>query len=215
MKVKLRIFRGKGNGGYYQDFEIDVDGESSILDCLELIRFSMDNTLVYNRSCHHGVCGACAMMINGRERLACITKVKDVNEGGVITIEPLNNFKVIKDLLVDLSPMFSKLDLVEAEMLEVSDGHIKLDDCIECGACYSACPTYSVFKGFLGPSAIHFLAKNPEEDKLKLDKTGLNGLWTCLLCRECWEVCPYEVDVPKDARSLRKSYIRMLIRGVK
>ena len=210
MKVKLRVFRGREGEGHYQEFELDVDEGASVLDCLELIRFGMDETLVYNRACHHGVCGACAMLINGKERLACITKVKDLGEE--ITVEPLKNFRVIKDLLVDPSPMFSKLKLVGAKMLKDSEGYKVLDECVECGACYSSCPTYSVFKGFLGPSAIHFFAKEPKEEGLKAEETGLNGLWTCLLCRRCVEVCPYDVDVPRDARELRRAYVRVVLR---
>ena len=209
MIVKFRIFRAQE--GKYEEYEVEAEEDSSVLDCLEKLRLSEVEDLVFNRACHHGVCGACAMRINGVERLACLTKVEEVVEEGTITLEPLSGFKVIKDLLIDPSPMFSKLSLVGASMLEVSDGVVKLDDCVECGSCYSACPMYSVFRDFLGPAAIHFASKSPE-DVIPTRKVYFDGIWACLTCRRCWEVCPYQVDVPKDARKLRGLSLRGRLR---
>lgn len=208
MKVRLKVFRGRSGDRRYDEFEMEVDSESSVLDCLEVVRTSLDPSLVYGRACHHGVCGACAMRINGVEKLACLTKVKEAMTSGIVIVEPLSGFEVVRDLVVDPSTMFSKLLVVKGPMLMKEGGVRRLDECVECAACYSACPVYRAFKNFLGPSAMHFAAKAPDSYMIIEKEISLDGYWMCLTCGMCQHTCPYGVDVPGNVRELRKLSVR-------
>ena len=106
--VTFRILRYKPNRidpPRYQDFRLQVKPEMSVLDALEKIRLEQDNTLMYRHSCHHSSCGTCACRINGKERLTCITKVKDLKED-TITLTPLAGFKPVGDLVVDVTQFY-------------------------------------------------------------------------------------------------------------
>jgi len=224
MRVVFRIYREKnGKKPYFQEYTIEVDPESSVLDVIEKIALREDPSLTFNHACHHGVCGACGMVINGVERLACITKVKDVIKNGVVTVEPLKGFKVISDLYVDLSEMFRKIDainpvsLIKTKPLVVSDlpeyistTRVKLDDCIECGICYSACPIANSSKGYLGPAALALAFKaekvNNDEKRVKL-ANSIYGVWGCHVAFECSNLCPVGYDPGSIIMRFRKQLL--------
>lgn len=133
----------------FDDYRLSVGPEDSVLDVLDRIRVETDPTLVYRHSCHHSSCGTCAMRINGRERLACITRMLALGSD-VVTLEPLRSLPVLGDLMVDMRPMFAHIDPdwgyvrpVEKASTGVPHGvarYTRLENCIECGACMSACP---------------------------------------------------------------------------
>ena len=109
MQVHLKIRRfdpDKDGKSYWQEYAVEVEPMDRVLDALNTVKWHQDGSLTYRRSCAHGVCGSDAMLINGRNRLACKELIRDV--GGKITIEPMRGFKVIKDLVVDMEPFFAK-----------------------------------------------------------------------------------------------------------
>jgi succinate dehydrogenase / fumarate reductase iron-sulfur subunit len=221
LTVKVRRFNPKvDREPYYQEYRVEADPMDRVLDLLMNIKRSQDGTLTFRKSCAHGVCGSDAMRINGRERLACKTLVKDVasGDGVTISVEPLGNLPVERDLMVRQSDFFEKYRSVkpfliseqefeEKERLQSPEQRAKFDDatkCILCAACYSACPVISEKNpDFLGPAAIvqaaRFLDDNRdtgfEERLFSLDNK--NGVWPCENHFQCTVVCPRSIKVTK------------------
>jgi len=224
MRVRLKIYRKKpGERARTDEYEVDVDPDTSVLDVLEEISLRQDPSLTFNHACHHGVCGACGMVINGVERLACITKIGEVARNGVVTIEPLKGFDVISDLYVDYGEMFRKIGRVKPLSL-VSEGELrvknvpsyvsnpraKLDDCIECGICYSACPIANTSEEYLGPAAIALAyraeAFRKDEERIRL-VNSFYGVWSCHVAFECSNLCPVGFNPGEMIMKLRKSLL--------
>ena len=201
---------------YYQEYELEVEENFTVLDGLIKIREEVDGSLALRCSCRSAICGSCAMRINGRARLACNTKVLDVSSGGngAIVVEPPGNMPVIKDLVVDFSPFWDKVQAVqpwlqprgaqpEQEYVAPNESMLHLAgvmDCIMCGACVSDCTVLEVDDNFLGPAALakayRFVA-DPRDDVDVLRLGRLNeygGVWDCTRCMQCVEVCPKDVD---------------------
>src|SRR5512142_2441016 len=147
--VTFVITRKKGDGApYTQSFSLEVDPDEYVLDGVERVWAFHDRSLVFRHACHHSTCGACGMRVNGVEKLTCITSIRSVtHNGGTLRIEPLRNFPVVSDLVVDMSSMYQRLD--EAHFSQVAtldeakrgyepapangDDEFRLVDCIECG----------------------------------------------------------------------------------
>ena len=155
MKVTLRIYRfdpSVDEAPYYRNYAIEAEPHERVLDCLNRIKWEQDGTLSYRMSCAHGVCGSDAMKINGRCALACQKLVRDC-EADLILVEPLPAFTVLKDLIVDLTPFFEKVDFIrpyliageapEKERLQSHEQRNKMGEsirCILCACCTAACP---------------------------------------------------------------------------
>jgi succinate dehydrogenase/fumarate reductase iron-sulfur protein len=184
----------------------------SLLSILNYIKAKLDNTLSFRSGCRSGVCGSCAVRVNGVERLACKTHL---NDGDVI--EPLKNSAVIKDLVVDISNQESCIKNSFAYLKQKSEEVITpLDEksidlqsnCILCNSCYSSCPVYEVNKEFLGPFALtrvyrYVNDKKEAEISSKIDTVQSNGVWDCTLCGNCNMVCPQHIDIKNDIMMLR------------
>jgi len=221
-KITLRILRykpGRIDPARYQEFSIEADPEMSVLDGLEALRLNQDSTLMYRHSCHHSSCGTCACKINGRERLTCTTKIKEL-EGNTITLEPLDGFKLLGDLVVDISPFYNDISedwnyLKEAEsgmtgqLPEGISVFRRFEDCIECGACISACPVTHKKEGFVGPAVLAALSnelkKSPHKSKtLQAIAGNTRGVRLCERAFNCSRVCPTRVHPAKHISDLRK-----------
>ena len=152
LTVRVQRSGPGGANARFDVFRLPVRPEDSVLDVLDRIRVETDPTLVYRHSCHHSSCGTCAMRINGRERLACITRMLALGTD-VVTLEPLRALPLLGDLMVDMRPMFAHIGddwgyvrPVEKASTGVPHGvarYTRLENCIECGACMSACPVSS------------------------------------------------------------------------
>ncbi|MGD1817874.1 MAG: succinate dehydrogenase/fumarate reductase iron-sulfur subunit [Pleomorphochaeta sp.] len=201
------------------EFEIELTPDSTILDALEQIRFNIDSSLTYRHSCHHGSCGTCACLINGTEKLACMTFLSEF-ENNKITIEALNSFKIISDLVVDISQMISQMPITNyLRDSEVSQESIKpngifswkrFENCIECGSCYSACPV--VDNSFIGPASLAAINNelkkeihSTEKETLKTLAYSKNGVEKCEEHYACSRVCPTKVYPGKHINELRKN----------
>ena len=164
-----------------QEFELSINETVSILDCLEKIRLEQDPSLMYRHSCHHSSCGTCACKINGEEKLTCITNVFALADE-IISLEPLDRFQPVGDLVCDMydfyrdiSPDWSHLktaDTLDIQTLtEEIQTYTRFENCIECGACVSACPVVSKNRDFMGPAslaAIHNEIKKSPRKKADL-----------------------------------------------
>ncbi len=212
---------------HLESFQLDVDPEEYVLDGIERIWAFHDRSLVFRHACHHSTCGACGMLVNGSEKLTCITTIRSVtSDGGMIKVEPLRNFPVVSDLVVDMSHFYTHLEDVqfgqvapvgeaclpyEKKSLPKREGEFeRLVDCIECGLCISACPSALTSSSYLGPAVIAaaehgFLqTKNPQ---LIHFADSHDGAWGCHSAYECSAVCPSNVDPAWRIMDMRKKII--------
>lgn len=228
MKVTLAIQRANpdvpGSSGV-KNYDVEVQPTDRVLDALLYIQRNLDGTLAVRRSCAHGVCGSDAMRINGKERLACKTLFQDVISADeraagatpTVAIEPLRHLEVQKDLMVDQAPFFQKFRSVKpyfiakeepkgGEFLQSPEDRELFDEatkCINCGACYSACPILDKNPAFLGPAAIVQAARFVFDSRDKGLEARLDvldtesGVWPCESHFECTRVCPREIKITK------------------
>jgi succinate dehydrogenase / fumarate reductase iron-sulfur subunit len=219
----LRFVRGMIDPPRFQEFALMADDTMSILDCLERIRQDEDSTLMYRHSCHHSSCGTCACKINSRERLACTTRVADL-EHTLITLEPLDGFPVLGDLVVDMNAFYRDIaeewgHLRQSENVRSTrlpqgiDRFLRFENCIECGACVSACPVMHQGTAFLGPAVLaainNEMVKSPDRvpalERLAGDTRGVR---VCEQILACSRVCPTKVYPAKHIADLRKRLYR-------
>jgi len=189
----------------------------SLLSILTYIKTKLDNTLSFRSGCRSGVCGSCAIRVNGIERLACKTHLED---GDIV--EPLKNTTVLKDLVVDISSQALCIKKAKANLEEKNNQTItSLDqknidlqsNCILCNSCYSSCPIYEVNKEFIGPFALtrayrYVNDKKEDNTQTKIDAVQKNGIWDCTLCGNCNMVCPEHIDIKNDIMMLRNRSVQ-------
>jgi succinate dehydrogenase/fumarate reductase iron-sulfur protein len=227
--VTFQVYRKKGaEASHFDEFKIEADPDEYVLDGIERIWAFHDRSLVYRHACHHSTCGACGMRVNGAEKLTCITPIRDVTQnGGVIRVEPMRNFKGVSDLAVDMGLMYNRMDLVgqhpvnldthEAFQSEARPSgptadrtdYLRLSDCIECGLCISACPISASSSDYLGPAVLagaqqSGIRTNPQAFHLIESE---DGVWRCHSAFECTAVCPSFVDPGGRIMDLRKQVI--------
>ncbi|TVR58585.1 MAG: succinate dehydrogenase iron-sulfur subunit [Spirochaetaceae bacterium] len=203
----------------FRKYAVTVEPTDRVLDALIDISRNIDGTLAFRKSCAHGVCGSDAMRINGKERLACKTLIQDVAsaDGDTIVIEPLRHLPNQRDLMVDQSVFFEKFRSVKpffipagepngAEYFQSQDDRELFDEatkCINCAACYSACPILDKNPAFIGPAAIVQAARfiNDSRDtglEARIDiLDSASGVWPCENHFECTRVCPREIKITK------------------
>ncbi|MCU0610484.1 MAG: succinate dehydrogenase iron-sulfur subunit [Candidatus Eisenbacteria bacterium] len=213
----------------FQTYTVDIQHAWTVLDALNAIKWDQDGSLSFRRSCRHGICGSCAMKINGKNGLACEVQVESLK--GVITVEPLPGFKVIRDLVTDMDGFFSHLEAVkpwliagtpptDKERVQSPEDRKLIDglyECILCGACTSACPSYWVNDDFLGPAALLKAARyvmDTRDDGLtdRLDVLdSRNGIWRCHTIFNCVEACPKSLNPTEAIVKLRQKLAALRI----
>ncbi|MEW6349063.1 MAG: succinate dehydrogenase iron-sulfur subunit [Thermodesulfobacteriota bacterium] len=225
MKLRFKIFRfdpEKDPAPRFQDYEVAAEPTERILDCLNRIKWEQDGTLSYRHSCAHGVCGSDAMRINGKCALACQKLVKDYH-GTEVTIEPLPSFKVLRDLIVDMSPFFERVEFVrpyliagpppEKERYQSPEDRKRFDEairCILCASCVGACPVSNENPGFLGPAPLvqafrRIFDSRDEERAERLRQLDYpDGVWGCVNHFECTRACPKEIPVTKSINLMKR-----------
>ena len=211
MKINIKRFNKELSSNAQLD-EFNVL-KTNLLQALIEINKEIDQTLTFRCGCRSGVCGSCAVRVNGIEKLACKT---NLNENDFI--KPINNSNILKDLVVDVSHetlLISKLNLTidaNIESIQVSQEDVKNIDlqsnCILCNSCYSSCPVYEVNKEFLGPFALTRALRYVNDKKLVnkatiVDSIQTNGIWDCTLCSACTLVCPQGIDPKADIMQLQ------------
>ncbi|ABP94851.1 MULTISPECIES: succinate dehydrogenase/fumarate reductase iron-sulfur subunit [Metallosphaera] len=214
--VKVKRYNQE-KGEYWQEYKLVVDRFTQMTEVLRRIKSEQDPTLAYRASCHMAVCGSCAMRINGEPRLACKTLALDIvkkYDSNQITVEPMDYFKVQKDLIVDMDEFYARMFKVKPRLYpskEVVEGRgehrlrpedqrelWKFAQCIWCGLCVSACPAVRIDEEFLGPAAhakgYRFLADPRDtiyDERLKI---LADSAWRCTYCYQCFNVCPRDVE---------------------
>ncbi|GBC82194.1 Succinate dehydrogenase iron-sulfur subunit [bacterium HR10] len=228
MRVLMKIKRfnpERDRAPYWAEYEVEVEPVDRVLDALEYVKWHLDGTLTFRRSCAHGICGSDAMLINGRNRLACKVLVKDL--GSPITVEPLRGFPVVKDLVVDMEGFFAKYRAVkpylindelppETERRQSPEERARFDDttkCILCGACTTACPSFWANGAYIGPAAIvnahRFIFDSRDRgaaERLAILNTRL-GVWRCRTIFNCVEACPRGIDVTRAIAEVKRALL--------
>ena len=181
-------------------FEVE---NTNLLKALIEIKTKKDNSLTFRCGCKSGVCGSCAIRVNGVEKLACKTNISQND-----LIEALKNSNILKDLVVNVSHETLLIEKTKSYISEIEEFNISQKDiknidlqsnCILCNSCYSSCPVYDVNKEFLGPFALTRALRYVNDKKNAhsldiVDSIQSNGIWDCTLCSACTLVCPQGID---------------------
>jgi len=212
---------------HWHDYEVEVFGTDRVLDALNKIKWEQDGTLTYRRSCAHGICGSDAMRINGLNRLACKTLIKDLPMDAAITVEAIKGLPLEKDLIVDMEPFFQAYRDVQPFL--ITKGHDptrerrqsakereRFDDttkCILCAACTTSCPVFWSDGQYFGPAAIvgaHRFIFDSRDDGAAQRLDILNdqeGVWRCRTTFNCTEACPRGIEITQAIQEVKRALI--------
>jgi succinate dehydrogenase iron-sulfur subunit len=217
MDVTLRIRRYNpelDDAPHWETYAVSAEPTDRVLDLLHQVKWYQDGTLTFRRSCAHGVCGSDAMLINGRNRLACEYLVRDA--GTEITVEAIRGLPVVKDLLVDMEPFWDSYRSVKPYLINSdvpADGRERRQTpynreryedtsrCILCAACTTSCPIFWADQKYVGPAAIvnahRFIVDSRDqatEERLQI-MADPDGAWRCRTTFNCVEACPRGINV--------------------
>jgi len=209
----------------WAEYEVEVEPTDRLLDALHYIKWNLDGTLTLRRSCGHGICGSDAMVVNGRNRLACKVLMKEV--GAKVTVEPLRGLPVIKDLVVDMEPFMAKYRAIKPYLINDEDPGPKerlqspkererFDDttkCILCAACTTSCPSFWANGEYIGPAAIvqaHRFIFDSRDRGAAERLAVLNewaGVWRCRTIFNCVEACPRDINITRAIGEIKKAIL--------
>jgi succinate dehydrogenase / fumarate reductase iron-sulfur subunit len=213
----------------WESFDVEVFSTDRVLDALHKIKWEQDGSLTFRRSCAHGICGSDAMRINGRNRLACKTLIKDLDITKAIYVEAIKGLPLEKDLIVDMEPFFAAYREVKPflianskpekgkERLQTIENREIFDDttkCILCAACTTSCPVFWTDGQYFGPAAIinaHRFIFDSRDDSAKERLEILNdkeGVWRCRTTFNCTEACPRGIQVTQAISEVKAAVLR-------
>ena len=230
MTVTVKILRYNpevSEESHWESYQVTAEPTDRVLDALHKVKWDLDGSLTFRRSCAHGVCGSDAMRINGKNRLACKTLLKDVNPSQPITVEPIKGLPVLKDLVVDMEPFFAAYRSVmpflvtsgnepTRERIQSQADRDRFDDttkCILCAACTTSCPVYWSDGQYFGPQAIvgahRFIFDSRDEggDQRLEILNDREGVWRCRTTFNCTEACPRGIEVTKAIQEVKRALI--------
>ena len=211
---------------HWQEFVVQMSGTDRVLDALHKVKWEQDASLSFRRSCAHGVCGSDAMRINGRNRLACKTLLKDLDLSKPILVEAIKGLPLEKDLIVNMDPFFESFKMVqpfliasskpEKERLQSPAERARFDDttkCILCAACTSSCPVFWTDGQYFGPAAIvnahRFIFDSRDEGaQVRLDiLNDKEGVWRCRTTFNCTDACPRGIQVTQAIAEVKAAIL--------
>ncbi|MBI3088029.1 MAG: succinate dehydrogenase iron-sulfur subunit [Candidatus Omnitrophica bacterium] len=229
--VRIKRFRPEQDAQpRWAAYRVEAEPTDRVLDALNTVKWRHDGSLAFRRSCAHGICGSDAMMINGRNRLACKVLIRDLRPP--IVIEPMRGFPVAKDLIVDMDGFFAKYRSVkpyliteepapQAERPQSPEQRERFEDttkCILCGACTTSCPSFWANREYLGPAAIvqahRFLFDSRDHgaaERLPV-LNERSGVWRCRTIFNCTEACPRGINVTKAIGEVKKLLLRQSVK---
>jgi succinate dehydrogenase / fumarate reductase iron-sulfur subunit len=228
MEVKIRVARfdpSLDEKPWWGDYTVDVEDNARVLDALHQVKWEVDGSLSLRRSCAHGICGSDAMLINGRNRLACKVLCRDLSQP--ITVEPLRGMKVEKDLIVDMEPFFASYATVmpwlvnhdpapDRERRQSPAERARYDDttkCILCAACTTSCPIFWADRSYVGPAAIvnaHrfvFDSRDDAADERLAVLSEHSGAFKCRTVFNCTDACPRGIKVTEAIQEVKRAVL--------
>jgi fumarate reductase iron-sulfur subunit len=232
--IQVSLWRGRAQGRY-QVYEVPLRENQTVLDVVTFVQRHLDATLAYRFACRVGMCGSCAMTVNGRPRWTCRTHVANVIKRGRIEIGPLQNLPVIKDLATDMQPFFEKWQQAKGAFVPsrtrddpipriapggaartAADAAI---ECINCGICYAACDTVRWNAGYLGPAALNraWSLLNDERDAGNPERLAAvaasGGCHSCHSHQSCQEHCPQALNPTASIAGLKRTSMLAWLKG--
>ena len=220
-KVTIKAFRFNAETDYlpsYRSYTMEVGKDELILDLMNKIKWEHDGSFSYRRSCRHGICGACAIKVNGKATLACKQNAMELLDlfNNELVLEPSSKKRAVKDMIIDKADFWEKHAAVQPYVVADVEPHpehetkqsitefnnfLDSDLCIQCGACHYSCPALEVNEDYLGPAA--FVAAyrfsvdtrdTAAKERLETTSQPAQGVWDCVKCFECAEACPKEIN---------------------
>jgi fumarate reductase iron-sulfur subunit len=232
--LKVSVWRG-GAAGRFQEFDVPRHPSQTVLDVVTYIQRALDPTLAYRYACRVGMCGSCAMTVNGVPRWTCRTHVDKVARGDRVQIAPLKNLPVIRDLVTDMSEFFDKWARAKgqfepsrtrqddfARIAPASKDRAAVEagiECIGCAVCYSACDVVSWNPDYLGPAALNraWTLVKDERDDAKVERlravAGDAGCHSCHSHMSCTERCPKHLSPTASIAGLKREVLKLALRG--
>jgi len=208
VELKIKRYDPENKRHYTSTYKVPARKGTTVLDALIYVKDNLDETLTFRHSCRMGICGSCAVNINGKPMLACYTQLLDLN-ADTLNIEPIATLPLIRDLVVDIDPFFEKMKKLKLTLAKPEEVLKKLEEftqspeqlkkywdytlCIKCSICYSACPA-AIDERFLGPAALtqnfRFIADSRDEGATERLKPMSDNIWLCTQCNSCTKFCP-------------------------
>lgn len=233
--MKVRIWRGNASGGKHQEYEVPMLDSQTVLDVVTWIQRNLDPSLSYRFACRVGMCGSCAMTVNGKPRWTCRSHVSSVMDNDTLTIEPLRNLPVIKDLACDFSTFFEKwsrakgmftsdlnrndpIQLVLPKSKARREANAGIE-CINCAVCYAACDVVAQDHDYLGPAALNraWTLINDERDNNRVERlraiSHAGGCQSCHSQQGCASHCPNVLNPTRSIAGLKRAVALANLKG--
>lgn len=232
--INVSVWRG-AEAGEFQTFEVPRQPSQTVLDVVTYIQRNIDPTLSYRFACRVGMCGSCAMTVNGRPRWTCRTHVDKVVEDGALQVSPLRNLKVVKDLACDMTEFFDKMNKAEGKFHPTKTRNDDFDvvlpddparkqaaqgiECIGCAVCYSACDIVDWNKDYLGPAALNrawTLVNDVRDGGNKARLSAVSGDAGCHACHSqqgCVKHCPKNLSPTRSIAGLKRATMKAALKG--
>lgn len=232
--LKVKVWRG-GEQGNFQAFQVPRHPSQTVLDVVIHIQRALDPTLAYRYACRVGMCGSCAMTVNGVPRWTCRTHVDKVAADNELSVAPLRNLPVIRDLVTDMSEFFDKWAKAQGQFhgertrrddfyrvspqsaaRRAADAGI---ECIGCGVCYAACDVVTWNRDYLGPAALNraWTLVSDERDKATLERlravAGDAGCHACHTHMSCTQRCPKQLSPTASITGLKRAVAKAAMEG--
>ena len=230
----VRIWRGDA-GGSFERYDVPRHASQTVLDVVTHVQRHVDPSLAYRYACRVGMCGSCAMTVNGKARWTCRTHVDTVAAGGTLEIAPLNHFPIVRDLVVDMTPFFDKWAAAKGSFAPTATRHDDFArvppqskarraidatiECIGCGVCYASCDVVGWKPDYLGPAALNraWTLVNDVRDGAALDRlralAGDGGCQSCHTHQSCTERCPKHLTPTASIAGLKRRVAIAAIKG--
>jgi fumarate reductase iron-sulfur subunit len=232
--LQVSVWRGAGDGAY-QRYEVPREESQTVLDVVTHIQRHLDATLSYRFACRVGMCGSCAMTVNGVARWTCRTHVSKVAPEGRLEIAPLANLPPVKDLVADMRPFFDKWAAARGSFAPTSTRRdpfaaVKPDsaqrkaidaaiECIGCGVCHASCDVVAWRPDYLGPAALNraYTLIEDSRDGARTERlaavAGDAGCHACHTHMSCTERCPKNIAPTASIAGLKREVARALLKG--
>jgi len=235
--IKVRVWQGGPSGGEFHHYEVPALESQTVLDVVTWIQRNLNPSLSYRFACRVGMCGSCAMTVNGRPRWTCRSHVSSVIQGDTLTIEPLRNLPVVKDLTCDLNVFFDKwVDGAKGRFvptktreddIQIIAPHSKARreasagiECINCAVCYAACDVVEQDPAYLGPAALNraWTLHNDIRDGGQIERlTAISQAGGCQSCHSqqgCTSHCPNTLNPTHSIAGLKRAAAMAVLKGV-